>query len=134
MYFCTWFGQMRPKPRDKGRGWEAFPGNWYYVPKRPMATFYVRNVVPPGHQGDEQMSGRYKANDNGCVEVRVPEHIKDFMNLGYPIWDGVTQFILPMWEPMGNALPYNLVKREGLIWPDSPEYDRKILEALQNRR
>lgn len=126
MYFCTWFGQMRPKPEDKGRGWEQIPGKWLFRAKRPMGTFYLKNLVPPGGRNTvitRQLKGIYNADTNGCVEVTIPGHIKTFVGLGYPIWGEVTRFLLP-------DFVLTECRREGLIWPDTPEYDRRILEAI----
>lgn len=105
MLFNTWFGQMRPKSNS--------PGQFYYRPKRPIGRIQLRKLTPDGYNVE------YKANSLGNMDIRAPEHIRDFVGLGYPVYNGM--FIEP-------------TTAEDMLWPDNPEYNRRVLEGLNLRK
>jgi len=99
MLFNTWFGQMRPLPNQ--------PGKFYFRPKMPVGKIQLRKLG--------KYNTQYVADKRGNMEVLAHEHIKDFIGLGYPIYNGM--FI-------GETT------REDLIWPDNPEYNRRVMAGL----
>ena len=105
MLFNTWFGQMRPKPMSLGQ--------YYYRPKRPIGRIQLRKL----EEGDHNVE--YIADRLGNIDVEAPEHIQDFVGLGYPIYNGM--FIDP-------------TTTEDMLWPDNPEYNRRVLEGLNKRK
>ena len=123
MYFQVWFGQMRPKPKDDR--WAHIPGNFYFNAKTPKAALMMRDLRPPGDYKRESV--RYDADANGVITVHAVAHIKTMIALGYPLWDGITKFTLPDGAVQGP-------RREGLIWPDNPEFDKRVYAEISDRR
>ena len=105
MLFNTWFGQMRPKANS--------PGEFYYRPKRPIGRIQLRKLTPEGE------SIEYRADSFGNMNVNAPEHISDFVGLGYPLYNGM--FFGP-------------TTMEDVLWPNNPEYNRRIMEGLNLRK
>jgi len=119
MLFNIWFGQMRPKPKDLS--WANVPGDFYYRPKRPMGRLMVQRLEPQG------ASVEYKADSRGNINVRAPIHIKDFVSMGWPIYNGV--FMEDIRPPDGPLM--GCPNHSFLLWPDNPEYNRRVLEGLK---
>ena len=110
MLFNTWFGQVRPH--------SGVMGGYYYVPKRPIGKIQLRKLEKNGY------NVQYEADWCGNMDIRAPEHVRDMLGLGYPIFDHYTGWVLPSF-----ALPAPMT--DGLIYPDNPAFDTKILEALE---
>ena len=105
MLFNTWFGQQR---------WNATTKSWYHNPKRPIGTIQLRDLRPV-LLDTKRVNYQYKADERGNMNVTAPEHIKDFVGLGYPVYNGM--FIGP-------------ASQADLLWPNNAEYDRRVLEGL----
>ena len=120
MLFNTWFGQMR-KNGDK----------FYYQPKRPIGKIQLKSLAPPGQY--KRYNTQYEADTRGNMEISSPEHIKDFVALGYPIYNGVFMEDIQITNP--NIGFIVCPRYEFLLWPDNPEYDNRVLDGLKiNRR
>lgn len=112
MLFNTWHGQMRPKANAIGE--------FYYRPKRPVGKIQLRRLKEGGE------SVEYRADDRGNMEVFAPEHIHDFVNLGYPIYCGVFAEKVALPSGQFRACPnYHF-----LVWQENPEYGRRVMEGL----
>ena len=116
MLFNTWFGQMRPKPNA--------PGEFYYRPKRPIGRIQLRRLFASGYNVE------YRADSRGNIEVLAPEHIRDFVGLGYPVYNGVFMEAVALPDQTFSECP----RYHFLVWPDNPEYNRRVMEALSLRR
>ena len=110
MLFNTWFGQMRWQQVRIGSN----DYQWVYRPKRPIGQIQLRSLLPP-NSPKKRENVLYKADERGNMDIRAPEHIKDFIGLGYPIYNGM--FTGP-------------TTQEDLLWPSSPEYDRRVMAGL----
>ena len=113
MLFNTWFGQVRAH--------SGMPGGYYFNPKRPIRKIQLKSLDPPGEQ--RRYNTQYEADHIGNMDIREASHIKDMIGLGFPIFDHYTGWNLP--EGRINA-----PMTDGLVYPDNPAYDTKILEGL----
>lgn len=145
MLFNTWFGQMRPapvsKPEDRYHSVlevvdemvkrhgvaDITVAGFYYRPKRPIGQIQLRNLAPPGEQ--KRYNVLYTADERGNMDVQASEHIRDFVLLGYPLYNGV--FMEPVQRP--DAPSSVCPRHHFLLWPDDAEYNRRILSALSQR-
>ena len=110
MLFNTWFGQMRWQQVN----FKANLYNWVYRPKRPIGQIQLRSLLPPDSTRKRE-NALYVADERGNMDIRAPAHIRNMIDLGYPIYNGM--FTGP-------------TSQDDLLWPSNPEYDRRVLEGL----
>ena len=116
MLFNTWFGQMRPKANA--------PGQFYYRVKRPIGRIQLKRLEVNG------CNTEYRADSRGNMNVAAQEHIRDFVGLGYPIYNGMFIEVIDLPSEPFVSIP----QHSFLLWPDNPEYDRRVLEGLSQKK
>jgi hypothetical protein len=121
MLFNTWFGQMRPKPKDLA--WACVPGDYYYRPKRPIGKIYLQRIADKNGQ---EYQSTYEADSRGNMRVEAPEHIRDFVGLGYPIYCGLFMELIQRPDGPSRECP----RHHFLLWPDNPAYNDRFLEGI----
>ena len=114
MLFNTWFGQMRWQPAQA----VSSEYRWMHRPKRPIGRIQLRSLEPEGGKG-KRLNKEYVADRLGNMEVLAHEHIEDFIALGWPIY---------------NGLFVEDTSVTDMLWPDNPEYNRRVLEGLSKQR
>jgi hypothetical protein len=90
---------------------------WVHRPKSPKGKIQLRSLEPDGTKGRKE-NAEYIADERGNMDVRAAKHIQDFIGLGWPIYNGIF---------MGDTSVADL------LWPNNPEYDRRVLEGLNLR-
>lgn len=153
MLFNTWFGQMRPSSTNgsnvpyitklqsisnqfKGEARVTADaqgaGGYTYRAKRAMGTLMVRDLTPKAKRGEsfKAQSVKYTVDNRGNMDVVAPEHILGFAGLGYPVYNGL--FIEDIVCPRERFI--SCPRESFLLWPDNPEYDRRIMEGLSKAK
>lgn len=152
MLFNLWFGQMRPAgtrnpsvryikkmdsikqqhlglPRQVVDAANVGAG-YKYLPIKPRGMITVSPNVKKSQLKYKPEGVTYKVDKRGNIDVDIPAHIKIFVELGFPIYNGL--FLENIKCPTERF--FYCPRESFLLWADNPEYDRRVLEGLSKTK